>query len=158
MLSLAFDVKCGYETCFITEKNVLFPLDMILDKTLFDKVFKDLDKKFLSETEFYQKYISFPHRIIIDYNLAKAIKTMMSLDYAAKAPNLFDRFDPTFYPEYFKIENVRLIVDSEDDKQEELADVATAIKGIADKKSQEETDIQDEDFDIDIDDEAIPLA
>lgn len=123
MFKIVFDVKCGYEGLYMTEKNAEFPLDFLADKA---KIVRALPKTnpddILTQKELFKKYKNRPSKILVDFNLYPIIRECISEDYKA---SFFIHGNTDLFPELFVLENLRLEYDGElpeDDYRDEIGD------------------------------------
>lgn len=115
MIKLIFDMKCGYESMFMTERNAEFPLDLLTNKVIADAyslLGLSIDK-LKSEEEIVQEYSAYPEKLIKDFNLFAILRSIVGAEYWNSCFRFLKTGDcqKRFFPELFTLENVRLVND-----------------------------------------------
>lgn len=108
MLKLVFDVKCGFESIYLVEKGLEFPLDFLTNKTLFDLNNYNSEIEYLDENTLYLQYALNPNKFILDYKLFDVLRVVVAQEYFEACFKNFRRDGKIFFPELFTIENVHM--------------------------------------------------
>lgn len=110
MLVLRFDVKCGFENIYIVQKDLEFPLALIKNKTLSNKLFKK-DFKISNYTDefIFENYKDDAYSLIETFDLETPIKFITRLDVACSyLYQVCYRGKKPIIPGICDIDNVRL--------------------------------------------------
>ena len=117
MLILKFDITCGFNNLYLVEKNVEFPIALIRDQELVNRIFKrDSALANVSDQWLLDNYSDNAEQLLKDYDILEMIKFIVRVDIAGSYlySVCFNRAKPVI-PGVCELDNIRLEEIDEDE-------------------------------------------